>query len=115
MEFCDECGSMMKKIDGTWLCPNCSPKEVTATSPTLKAAVLTCPKCKKQRPYCGIEGKLSPVKWKQGIEYHLKHHELDDGRRREYYDKALSEKEIKQVPETVCDEADGRGWDDYNI
>ena len=23
MEFCDECGSMMKADDGTWVCSNC--------------------------------------------------------------------------------------------
>lgn len=115
MEFCEECGSMMKKFDGEWICSNCSPEKVESASSTRKAVVLTCPICQKQRPYCGIDGKLAPIKWKQGIDYHLDYHELDNEVKEKYCQKARNEKTIKEIPQRICEEARDRGWDHYGL
>jgi len=34
MQFCDDCGSTMVKVDGEWLCKSCEPDEVEAATTT---------------------------------------------------------------------------------
>lgn len=115
MEFCEDCGSIMKKIEGEWLCPGCSPEKLETASPTRKAVVVTCPECNKQQLYCGIDGELSPIKWKQGIDYHLDYHNLAGEVKERYRREALDEKETKEVPQSRCDESENRGWDYYGL
>lgn len=106
---------MMKKIDDEWICPSCSPEDAEPTSATQKAVVVTCPVCNKQQLYCGVGGELSAIKWKQGVDDHLDHHEIDCERKESYRRKALTEKETTEVPQSLCEESDTRGWDNYGL
>lgn len=106
---------MMKQIEEEWVCSTCSPEQIKSTPTTRKAVVLTCPECNKQRPYCGVDGSLAENKWKMGIERHLEHHELSEDVREKYRVEALMDKEIKDIPESICKEAREKGWDEYSI
>ncbi|WP_135828126.1 hypothetical protein [Halorussus halobius] len=106
---------MMKKIDGKWICSSCSPTKAETKSATRKAVVVTCPVCNKQQLYCGVDGELSPIKWKQGVDYHLDHHNLEGELKERYRQNALNEKQTMQVPQSLCDESDNRGWDNYGL
>jgi len=115
MDFCDECGSMMKKPDEEWYCPKCSDKPLKSDAETRKAVVLTCPYCQKSRVYCGIDAPLADVRWKQGIENHLRSHDLSDQEQEQNYAEALLEKEVKEVAQSVCERSNEERWSNYDV
>lgn len=119
MEFCDDCGSMMKKMEGKWLCNSCNNEEIIQKKKAevqRDAVVLTCPICNKRRPYCGAStAPLGVPRIKMGIIRHLDHHDLTDDKQAEVVVQTLQQHEIRSVRPSICNESSDRGWDYYDF
>lgn len=120
MEFCDECGSLMIKIDEEWICKSCNPDKFESEKESeyqREAVLLNCPICGHQRPYCGAKGaKLGKARLQMGIIGHLDAaHELDDTEQGAAVISCLDNHEIVNISTELCEKASERGWGSYNI
>lgn len=85
-------------------------------------AVVTCPRCGRQRPY-----PVSPERFaaghetyrlEQGLDMHLSiRHDLDETERDEPTVRSVAEAEVRELPETLVEEVDGhdRKWREYGL
>jgi len=120
MEFCDDCGSMMVKIDEEWICESCEPSEFEAELENeyhREAVLLTCPICGRQRPYCGAKGaELGEPRLRVGIIWHLDSaHDLDGVRQGATVISCLDDSKIVNISSELCEEASDRGWGSYDV
>jgi len=120
MEFCNECGSIMVKISGKWICKSCNPDRFEieeAKEYHREAVLLTCPICGRQRPYCGAKGaELGVTRLRMGIIWHLNSaHDLEETEQGSAVISCLDNHEIVKIRSELCEEASARGWDSYSI
>lgn len=120
MEFCEECGSMMMKINNQWICKSCNPdkfEEQKSEKYHREAVLLTCPICGRQRPYCGArEAELGVTRLRMGIIWHLNSaHDLDETEQGDAVFSCLDNHEVVNISSELCEEASARGWDSYNV
>lgn len=85
-------------------------------------AVVTCPRCGRQRPYSVSPERFAAghetYRLEQGLDMHLSiRHDLDEAERDGLTVRTVAEAEVRELPETLVEEVEDhdRKWREYDL